>query len=116
VCTLTRAKVRALIDGRYLVHEGFAKAAGVSKFKLSTWLNGKGHYWYEDLWLVARELKVSMDYLCDDSQTGPPVSVGGTVEYDYWPALRAPGLDPGGTDSKGIDDAPSNAGVPDRRR
>lgn len=75
VCTMTRDKVRALLGERLVVQGRFAKAAGVDPDKLSRWLNAKGHLWYEELWLIAQKLDVTVDYLCDDEKENEAVSI-----------------------------------------
>lgn len=62
-----QAKVRALIP-----HQNgseTARNAGMTEDKLNRWLNGTGHIFIDELWRLALTLGVSMEYLCDDSQT-----------------------------------------------
>lgn len=55
----------------YTNQKHYANAAGVANSRLNKWFNGRGRLFYWELYKVARALKLTMDFVCDDEQVDP---------------------------------------------
>jgi transcriptional regulator with XRE-family HTH domain len=65
-CLETKGKVaRRIPRGQ---HKAFAARAGIENSRLSLWLTKNKGIHLAEIFLVARELKVSLDWLLDDEQ------------------------------------------------
>lgn len=79
-CLETKGKVaRRIPRGQ---HQDFAKRAGVENSRLSRWLTDHKGIHLAEIFLVAKELGVSVDWLLDDEQKDDYVPHFPTTRYD----------------------------------
>lgn len=116
---MTRDKIRALIKTNRTTQIGLAEESGVSKDKINTFLNKRGHLWPHELFKIAQWFRVSTDWLCDDSRSlsdGHPEvsSINRAVEHGTATGHRK--LDGPRVDSKSVDRLADNVSRPKRGR
>lgn len=89
-------KLRDLLDSRRMAQADLGAAVGLQQSRISKWVNGKGEPSLSQGLLLARALKVPIEYLADDKADKPSPELS-EAERLILETVRALGLEKGAT-------------------